>query len=466
MTHSVTENKIMNKREYGVARLWKRLGYVGIVSCHLIFSLTPAFSATATEEIAELKATIEALQRRVESLEAQQEKKETVSPEIEKTTVSSEIEKLKDELALTVKKGDFPGSWKRPDSDMSFKVGGYVKLTFYKDFDFMPSGDFFIQTRIPVSGTPESKKDGEARFNARESRINLDVRGSTPLGRARAFIEGDFFGSGDSFRLRHAYGEGVHVLAGQTWSNFMDISAWPELLEIEGPDSSTFARQGQLRWTQPVRKDLTVAVALEDPNGDFTIDEVADDEDDSNSKWPDFTSHIRYEDSWGHLQLGGLIRQIRFDDGVGKKDDVIGWGTAASGIISPFGQDNIQFQGAYGKGIGRYIQGLIATGSDAAPDSSGGLKALPAGAFNAGYQHWWTHTLRSTVVGQYGFVDNSSGQPGTAIKNWQGGAINLVWNPLPRLLLGVEFGWGRNEVKDGRDGTAKRIQTSTQFNFD
>jgi hypothetical protein len=41
-----------------------------------------------------------------------------------------------------------------------------------------------------------------------------------------------------------------------------------------------------------------------------------------------------------------------------------------------------------------------------------------------------------------------------------------VWNPLPRLLLGIEFGWGRHEVKDGRDGTAQRIQTSTQFNFD
>jgi hypothetical protein len=466
MDFAVTEKKIMAKEKSWIPHPLKLVGYVGVISLYVVFTVLPAFSATATDEIAELKATIKALQRRVEALEAQQEKKETISSEIEKPTVSSEIEKLKDELALTVKKGDFPGSWKRPGSNMSFKIGGYVKLTFYKDFDFMPSGDFFIQTQIPVSGTPESKKDGETRFNARESRINLDIRGSTPFGRARAFIEGDFFGSGDSFRLRHAYGEGVHVLAGQTWSNFMDISAWPELLEIEGPDSSAFARQGQFRWTQTVRKDLTVAVALEDPNGDFTIDGVADSEEDSNSKWPDFTSHIRYEDSWGHLQWGGLVRQIRFDDGIGKKDDVIGWGTAVSGIISPFGQDNIQFQAAYGEGIGRYIQGLIGTGSDAAPDSSGGLKALPAGGFNAGYQHWWTDTLRSTVAGQYGFVDNSSGQPGTAVKNWQGGAINLVWNPLPRLLLGVEFGWGRNEVKDGRDGRAQRIQTSTQFNFD
>jgi len=456
MDIAVTEMEKMAKGENWIPHPWKWLHCLVIFSLNLVFTLTPVFSATSTDEIAELKATIKALQRRVEALEAQQEKNETGS---------SEIVKLKDESILTVKKGDFPGSWKRPDSNMSFKIGGYVKLTFYKDLDFMPSGDFFIKTQIPVSGTPDSRKDGEARFNARESRINLDIRGPTPKGRARAFIEGDFFGSGDSFRLRHAYGELGHILAGQTWSTFMDISAWPELLEIEGPDAAAFARQGQLRWTQTVTKDLTVAVALEDPNGDFTIDGVGD-SDDSNSKWPDFTSHIRYEDSWGHLQWGGLVRQIRFDDGMGKKDDVIGWGTTVGGNISTFGQDDIQFQGAYGKGIGRYIEGLIDTGSDAAPNSSGDLKALPAGAIFASYHHWWTDTLRSTAGGEYGYVDNSSGQPGTATKNWQGAVINLVWNPLPRLLLGIEFGWGRHEVKDGRDGTATRIQTSTQFNFD
>jgi hypothetical protein len=452
----VNEKEKMAKGEIWSLHPWKLLGCVGIVSLNVVFTVLPAFSASQDDEIAELKATIKALQRRVEALEAQQEKKETGS---------SEIQKQKDESILTVKEGDFPGSWKRPDSNMSFKVGGYVKLTFYKDTDFMPSGDFFIKTQIPVSGTPDSRKDGETRFNARESRINLDIRGPSPLGRARAFIEGDFFGSGDSFRLRHAYGQAGHILAGQTWSNFMDISAWPELLEIEGPDSSPFARQGQLRWTQLVMEDLTVAVALEDPNGDFTIDGVGN-SDDENSKWPDFTSHIRYEDSWGHLQFGGLVRQIRFDDGKEKKDDVIGWGTTVGGNISTFGQDGIQFQGAYGKGIGRYIQGLIDTGSDAATNSSGDLKALPAGAFVASYQHWWTDTLRSTAGGEYGFVDNSSGQTGTATKNWQGAVINLVWNPLPRLLLGVELGWGRHEVKDGRDGTAIRIQTSTQFKFD
>ncbi len=456
MNRGVTENETMNKKDHKVAFPWKLLGCMAIVSLNMVFTSSLAFSANPDDEIAELKAQIKALQRRVEDLEAQQEKKEIGSPE---------IEMAKGESLFPVLKGDFPGSVKRPDSNMSFKVGGYVKLTFYKDLDFMPSGDFFVHTQIPVSGTPDSRKDGETRLNARQSRINLDIRGPSSFGKARAFIEGDFFGSGDSFHLRHAYGELNRLLAGQTWSTFMDISAWPEYLEFEGPDGSIFALQGQLRWTQPVNEDLTVAVAIEDPNGDFTVDGVAD-SDNENSQWPDVTSHIRYNDSWGHLQLGGLFRQIRFNDGMGQKGDVVGWGTALSGRIYTVGQDSIQFQGIYGEGIGHYIQGLIGLGSGAATNSSGNLKALPAGAISTAYQHWWTDTLRSTVGGEYGVVDTSAGQPDTAVKNWQGAAINLVWNILPRMLVGIELNWGRTEIKDGRDGTARRIQTATQFNFD
>ena len=171
----------MDRRDNWVAHQWKMLGCIGIISFIFGFTLTPAYSADREDEIAELKAEIEALQRRVEDLEAQQGKKETGSPE---------IEMQKDESLLPVLKGDFPGSYKRPDSDMSFKTGGYVKLTFYKDLDFMPSGDFFIITQIPVSGTPDSKKDGETRLNARETLEPAEqITGGVPVGSGVAGVD-------------------------------------------------------------------------------------------------------------------------------------------------------------------------------------------------------------------------------------------------------------------------------------
>ena len=230
---------------------------------------------------------------------------------------------------------------------------------------------------------------------------------------------------------------------------------------------AVFARQAQVRWTQPVTNELTLALGLENPSGDFTDSAGGDNSSDALNQWPDLTSHLRLQDFWGHLQLGGLVRQIQFDDGVGQSDNVLGWGMALSGTIYMAGhQDNIQFQATYGDGVGRYIQGFIGTGSDAAPSASGEFEALPAGAAFLSYQHWWTDTLRSSVGGEYGEVDNSAGQLGTAIKNFQGAAVNLVWSIVPRVTLGLQYAWARNEVKDGRDGTARRLQATTQFNFD
>ncbi len=168
--------------------------------------------ASDQEEIAELKAQIRSLQRRVAELEARQSERDAVGGD--------------EPTSQNVTVGDFPGSLKLPKSDLSFKIGGYVKLDFIHDLDFIPSGDTFVQTQIPVDGTSDAQRSGETRLTARQSRINLDVRAPTQLGQFRAFTEGDFFGSSSSFQLRHAFGELGHLLAGQTWSTFMDITAW------------------------------------------------------------------------------------------------------------------------------------------------------------------------------------------------------------------------------------------------
>lgn len=442
-----------------------------MLSSSVILTCTQPVNANQEEEIAELKALIESLQRRVEELEAERKPhtsatRPTSLPNAmsDATSSSHEVTEKSPPFALTA--GDFPGSFKLPNSDVSVKIGGYVKLDFIKDLDFTRSGDIFVQTDVPVDGDTDKTKDGETRFNVRQTRLNLDVRAPTQFGQFRSFFEGDFFGSNSNFRIRHAFGELGHALVGQTWSTFMDISAWPESLGFEGPDVAVFARQGQIRWTQPVTERLAIAVAVENPAGDFTDPIQGTDSDDALDEWPDVTAHIRHQGSWGHLQLGGLVREIQFDDGAGQRGDVVGWGTTLSGRIYTVGKDNIQFQGTYGEGVGRYIQGLIGTGSDAAPNSSGGFDAIPAGAIFASYQHWWTDTLRSTIGGEYGIVNPTVGQPVTAIKNFQGAAINLVWNIVPRVTVGTQFAWARNELKDGRQGIARRIQTSAQFDFD
>jgi hypothetical protein len=83
---------------------------------------------------------------------------------------------------------------------------------------------------------------GRTFFDASETRLNLTTRAPTPFGKLKVFVEGDFQGSGNSLRLRHAYGEVGRFLAGQTNSTFMDASAQPSTLDNEGPNALVFVR--------------------------------------------------------------------------------------------------------------------------------------------------------------------------------------------------------------------------------
>jgi hypothetical protein len=83
---------------------------------------------------------------------------------------------------------------------------------------------------------------GRTFLDASETRLNLTTRAPTPFGKLKVFVEGDFQGSGNSLRLRHAYGEVGRFLAGQTNSTFMDASAQPSTLDNEGPNALVFVR--------------------------------------------------------------------------------------------------------------------------------------------------------------------------------------------------------------------------------
>ena len=39
-------------------------------------------------------------------------------------------------------------------------------------------------------------------------------------------------------------------LAGQYWTNFGTLAAYPGTVDFEGPSGITFIRQAQVRWTQ------------------------------------------------------------------------------------------------------------------------------------------------------------------------------------------------------------------------
>lgn len=47
--------------------------------------------------------------------------------------------------------------------------------------------------------------------------------------------------------MRHRYGKLEPVLAGQTWSTFMDEAVMPDLVNSESPSGALLTRRGLLR---------------------------------------------------------------------------------------------------------------------------------------------------------------------------------------------------------------------------
>lgn len=96
--------------------------------------------------------------------------------------------------------------------DFSIDIGGYVKADFIHDFNPIGSKDVFDPLTIPTDGL-----QGEnTRMHARQTRLNLDYRPNQENDDLKLFVEGDFFGEGGTFRLRHAYIRAGRLLAGQT----------------------------------------------------------------------------------------------------------------------------------------------------------------------------------------------------------------------------------------------------------
>ena len=56
-------------------------------------------------------------------------------------------------------------------------------------------------------------------------------------------------------------------------------------------------------------------------------------------------------------------------------------------------------------------------------------------------------------------------QPADAFASSEYGAINLVWNPVERFIVGIEYLYGQRTNYDGATGLANRITIALQFTF-
>jgi len=320
-----------------------------------------------------------------------------------------------------VSAGDFPGSFRIPGTDAALAISGRVRMTTVNTFGPLGTEDRFVTSSIPVAGTPEAGKGARTVYTANPSRFSFDMRTPTGVGAIRAFIEGDFAGSGRVLRLRHAYGQWGPWIGGQTWSTFADPEAEPDGIDFEGLNAISLFRQPQVRFTHKLADRVGLALALENPSPDITGASGV-------SQVPDLIARVRWTPgkhgllglnrTGSHVHTALLLRQLRGEptDQPNTTLSSFGFGVNVSGRLpAPFGSDRTQVTHAVyaGRGIGRYINDLgTLGGQDAVYDPvTNTLQALPVFAAYIGLERRWSQSFRSTVT--YGFVgvDNLAIQP-------------------------------------------------------
>src|SRR6266699_3600824 len=255
--------------------------------------LVTGLSTARADELADLRANQELLQRRVDQL-AQAGPSAGPGP------------------GGPVLSGSFPRSFVIPGSEVSLRVGGQAvgsMIWFMKghatggglsgqgainetymdgqggtgNLPSIPLNTHTFSNTAAQAGFSHSRSSDWA-FSGKQSRVFLDARTPSPYGEVKGYIEFDFSASNTNTilnnnagvvngyipRFRQGYAAMGGLLMGQTNGTFVDNDADPELLDAGGVTGSQGrSRLPQIRYTYPLPFGMSVAAAVENPDADF-----------------------------------------------------------------------------------------------------------------------------------------------------------------------------------------------------
>jgi hypothetical protein len=475
--------------------------------------------------------------------------------------------------------GSFPRSFLIPGTDTSLRIGGQAYGTILRYWQgVQPSTALFgngganldrtsgtggtgnlpsIPLNNATTAVPAHSRSSQTFFSGNYSRVFLDARTPSPWGEAKAYIEWDWAQTptnqlGTSFavtsnfteRFRKGYATLGGLLAGQDSGTMVDNDSEPELIDTGGAEGvNGRSRIPQVRYTYALPYGISLAVAAEQPVSEFASPVGTFNDGGSNdapataacptgnlaapnlvtdacitnstafnaakSNWPNGVIRARFEQPWGHIQLGGVVNNPGLNDGRFLDRQWVGYGGAITGDVKPFfnvpgpfglpgawDKDDITFGVIGGEGLGGYNPNMqaVATNFGATlgglnPTTVGGFATGPLGSpgcsftstttpclavrrtydglvsgstistigAHASYQHWFTPEVRSNIDIGWTHQDANSALIGTANlgginKELVLSHVNLFWTPIANVDLAVEGAWGHRVTVNSLKG--------------
>jgi hypothetical protein len=366
----------------------------------------------------------------------------------------------------------------------SMDIYGFAMLDIGQNFKQI-NPDWFDTMRVTQLPTFEKQfgNDNSTFASVRQSRLGVRTSSPTSLGELKTQFEFEMFGVGvdagqTTIRLRHAYGELGSFGAGQTWSPFMDIDVFPNSLEYWGPTGMVFFRNVHVRW-MPIRSGgRQLTLALERPGASNDDGRLADrielEDVTGRLPMPDISGHYRMSGGWGHVQVAGMLRKFAWDDNNDDQFDLsgsaVGWGVNISSNLKPTSTDVVRMQFVYGEGIQNYMNdspvdaGIVRQPGNALTPIT--ADPIPIVGIVAFLDHTWNSQWTSAVGYSFQDNDNREGQNPDAFRRGHYALGNLLYAPVPNVIVGGELQWGRREnYLDGFTSDGVKVQFSFKYNF-
>ncbi len=429
------------------------------------------------EELSVLKAQIEALQSRVNQIEATGPAASSSLPEgasyvsfrrgSDLYKVDGPVrggEEYSDDRGFTIA---ITPTADLPAPVMEVSVSGYVK------------GDLIYDTHnnLGLSASPGNIElgggdDENFQAHARQSRFRIKSKSDTAVGQIRTLIEGDFEAaiSSGGFRLRHAWGEwdlssDLTLGVGQTWSTHYHFAGEIPTVDFSGLLGTSGFNQSRSAQIQLKSSSgpFSWVVGLQNPRSE--IDGGKKDGDDN--QLPDLATKVNLELGGATIGLSGILREVHVDssdngEGNGSNDSAIGWGVSA-GIDLPLG-DMFSLHATGGIGDGDSAVTGSPTAGSSAKVVNGDVETNSSYGFAIGARFRLSEA--SSINGAYSYAARSTENLGaTDNRAFRKVHVNYLWQPVSKLRMGFEGIYAERTVAGGADDDNLRFQFGTWFFF-
>src|SRR4029453_15703349 len=114
----------------------------------------------------------------------------------------------------------------------------------------------------------------------------------------------------------------------------------------------------------------------------------------------------------------------------------------------------------------RYVQDINGLGLDATFDPINGFRTLRSFGWFVAYEQWGGKKWASNFTYGEDSLDHLPDTlPGNTYQRANYVSANIIWLPVPRMGVGLEYLYGFRKNKDGQRGENSRIDSGFQYKF-